>query len=239
MSEGNGHRAVPPVVTATTRPVILARYRPGAAGETARLVHLVPLPRQTPTAGVALCGAVLRPELVEILTPGEGMPCSRCLLSHVRDSPQPPPATAADEAPPHCKGPRSAALTYQRWGWPVTQHRDEVWLALEPEAVALLIPAPLATVVTELLCQRRCPPPVLAHPDTPGHRIVLAGEPYGVCLPWPSDVYRASGTLPLPPTATPHGPITWVHRPRHDALQLCREIDVIAALRTALRDLSG
>ncbi|MGH4009326.1 MAG: hypothetical protein ACRDTH_14440 [Pseudonocardiaceae bacterium] len=45
-----------PAVTGA-RPVTLVRYRPGMAGDTARTMHLVPLPvgRQVVTA---LCGAV-------------------------------------------------------------------------------------------------------------------------------------------------------------------------------------
>ena len=68
------------------------------------------------------------------------------------------------------------------------------------------------------------------------HRVLLAGERYGVALPWPPGVHRASGTLPLPPTKTAGGPVTWVHPPEADALRLCREVDVFGALRTALRD---
>ncbi|MGH3777964.1 MAG: hypothetical protein ACRDRR_19895, partial [Pseudonocardiaceae bacterium] len=91
--------------------------------------------------------------------------------------------------------------------------------------------------------EMRCPPtrrlacPLsLVHPDTPEHRVLLAGERYGVALPWPPGVHRASGTLPLPPTKTARGAVTWVHPPEADALRLCREVDVFAALRTALRD---
>jgi hypothetical protein len=102
--------------------------------------------------------------------------------------------------------------------------------------VALIIRLPLAARVTAILRQRHCAPPVLVHPDTPEHRIVLAGEPYGVDLAWPSGVHRPSGSLPLPPTTTPRGPITWIHPPRPDALQLCREIDVFSAVRAALQD---
>lgn len=132
--------------------------------------------------------------------------------------------------------PRPAALDYHAWGWPVTLRRNQVWLTLEPDTVALVIPALPAAQVTAILSQRHCPPPVLVHPDTPEHRLLLAGEPYGVTLPWPPGVHRATGALPLPPTRTPHGPVTWVHPPQPDALRLCREVDVFAALRTALRN---
>lgn len=79
-------------------------------------------------------------------------------------------------------------------------------------------------------------PVVLTHPYAPEHRVMLAGEPYGVMLPWPPGVHRITGTLLLPPTVTPRGPLTWVCPPQPDALRLCREIDILAALRTALID---
>ncbi|MGH3846550.1 MAG: hypothetical protein ACRDS0_34810, partial [Pseudonocardiaceae bacterium] len=93
----------------------------------------------------------------------------------------------------------------------------------------------LAEQVTAILNQRRCPPLVLVHPDTPERRVLLAGEPYGVGLPWPSEVRRVGGTVSLPPTKTARGPVSWVYPPEADALRLCREVDVFGALRTALR----
>ena len=42
VSVSNGHRGLGDVVVA--RPVMLVRYRPGVSGETARIVHVVPLP---------------------------------------------------------------------------------------------------------------------------------------------------------------------------------------------------
>lgn len=50
------------------------------------------------------------------------------------------------------------------------------------------------------------------------------------------DIELVTGTLLLPPTVTTRGPITWTQLPEPDALRLCREIDVLAALRTALND---
>ncbi|MGH3589783.1 MAG: hypothetical protein ACRDRF_01940 [Pseudonocardiaceae bacterium] len=73
MTAGNIHRAAGAVAVNGTRPVVLVRYRPRVAGETARIVHVVPAHpgTQTDTAGVALCGALLRPDLVQTVTPGE------------------------------------------------------------------------------------------------------------------------------------------------------------------------
>ncbi len=234
MSTANGHGTEGHAVVGGARPVVLLRYRGGVVRQTARTVHLVPLPLGNET-GVALCGALLCPDQMEMVTPGQGVPCSPCLIGQVRT--EVPPAPATNPLADAGIGQRAPQVAdYQRWGWPVTQHRNEIWLTLEPDNVALIIPVPLAAHVTAILHQRRCPPPVLAHPDAPEHQIMLAGQPYDVGLHWPSGVHRPSGILPLPPTPTPRGPITWVHPPQPDALQLCREIDVFSALRTALRD---
>lgn len=120
-------------------------------------------------------------------------------------------------------------------GWPVTLRRDQVWLSLDRDVVAWIIPTDLATEVPAILTARRCPVPVLTHPDEPQHHVLLVGEPYGVPLPWPPQVRMAIGTLPLPPTMTPRGPVTWVHLPETSSLRTCREIDIFAAVRTVLR----
>ncbi|MGH3882699.1 MAG: hypothetical protein ACRDRY_11565 [Pseudonocardiaceae bacterium] len=243
MSSANDHSIADSAAVTSAQPVVLLRYRPGVAGEAARVVHLVPLRPggQAGAAGVALCGAVLCPDQVKTVAPGHGMPCSLCVLSQVRAGPPPPPTDTPATAPPTAAasgdtGLLTAAVCYRMWGWPVTLRGDQVWLNLEPDTVALIIPVLLATQVIPILTQRRCPPLALIHPDTPDHQIVLAGEPYGVVLPWPPGVQRATVALPLPPTMTARGPITWVDPPEADALRLCREIDVFAALRTALRD---
>lgn len=137
---------------------------------------------------------------------------------------------AAAPAPGSAGGPLAAEAIYRGWGWPVILRREQVWLALESEAVALLIPVALATEVPAVLTDRYCPFAMLTHPYAPEHRIVLAGEPFPVALPWPPGVYRLPTCL-LPPTMTPRGPLTWVYPPQPDALKLCREIDVLAALR--------
>ncbi|MGH3937586.1 MAG: hypothetical protein ACRDTG_02980 [Pseudonocardiaceae bacterium] len=105
--------------SAGTRPVVLVRYRPDVTRETARTVHLVPLPAGDEMGTVsALCRIVLRPEEIENVTPGEGMPCTRCLVSHVGGSDPPVPDTApvpedgiSDDA-----GPLAAGVTYRDWG---------------------------------------------------------------------------------------------------------------------------
>lgn len=239
MSTANGHSTTGPAAVAGARPLMLLRYRSGITGQAGRTVHLVPLPPggQAGAAGVALCGALLCPDQVETVTPGHGVPCSMCMVSHLSASPQPTPATAplahttASET-----SSLAAAVCYKAWGWPVTLRGDQVWLNLEPDKVALIIPMLLAAQVTEILRQRRCLPLVLAHPDTPEYWVLPATERYAVTLPWPPGMYRATGTVPLPPATTARGPVTWVHPPEADALRQCREIDIFTAVRAAQRD---
>lgn len=221
---------------AGSRPVILVRYRPGRTGETARTVHLAPLPDcGAPGALTALCGMLLSPEDIEQVSVGEGMPCTLCAVSQV--SVLPPadnPSDAATTAPGLDAGPSEAAAVYDGWGWPVTLRGDQVWLALGPDAVALMVPTVLANRVAAVLTARHCLPAMLTHPYAPEHRVLLAGEPYPVTLPWPPGVHRVATSLLLPPTMTPRGPLTWARSLHPDALALCREIDVLAALRTVL-----
>lgn len=232
------------MTTLDPRAVVLVRYLPGAVGQAARTVHLVPHPGAVaPRAAVtALCGALLICEQIETVTPGQGMPCTMCLLLR-SSTPQQLPTMPAKADDPHgdnaaAPGPLAAAIGYRAWGWPVSPRRDQVMLDLDREVVALLIPTGLATDVAPILVAWRCPAPILAHPDAPDHRVVLTGEPFDAVLPWPPGVQHATGTLPLPPTVTPRGTVTWVHLPAEpDALRLCREIDVFAAVRTASRDL--
>lgn len=94
----------------------------------------------------------------------------------------------------------------------------------------------LAMQATKILHRWRCRSLTLIHPDAPEHRVVLAGQRHSVAPPYPRSVHRTTGTLPLPPTVTPCGPLTWVRPPRANALSLCGEFEVFAALRTALRD---
>ena len=218
---------------AGARPMILARYRPG---QTARTVHLAPLPDGgQPTALTAFCGILLPPEDIEQVAPGEGVPCTLCTVSHL--SALPPPDTPPDAAAPTPgldAGPSEAAAVYGGWSWPVTLRRDQVWLTLGSAAVALMVPTALANRVAVILTARRCPPALLTHPYAPEHRVLLAGEPYPVTLPWPPEVHRVATSLLLPPTMTPRGPLAWARPPDPTAMALCREIDVLAALRTAL-----
>jgi hypothetical protein len=155
---------------------------------------------------------------------------------HRTTSPLPTPATAPPgEGISGETDPLVAAVCYQAWGWPITLHGHQVWLTLQPDTVALIIPILLAAQLTGIL-HRDHPPFTLTHPEAPEHWVMLAGGRPEVALPWPRSVYQATGTLPLPPTMTAHGPITWVHPPHADALHQYREFEVFAALRTALRD---
>ncbi|MGH3889223.1 MAG: hypothetical protein ACRDSZ_22140 [Pseudonocardiaceae bacterium] len=238
MSAANGHGGRDAgAAVAAARPIMLVRYRPGVVGETARVVHVVALPTDE-QAGVvgAWCGAALMARDIETVTPGEGMPCTVCVVTHVMGAApaEKPLADGLAEGPG--AGLAAGGACYQQWGWPVILHRDQVRLSLSHDVSALAIPIPLVAEVTQILNQRRCAPPVLAHPYAPDHHILLTGERYGVTLPCPAQVHQVTGVLLLPPTVTARGPITWIQPPRADSLRLCREIDLFGALRTALGD---
>lgn len=231
------------MTTVDARPVVAVRYRPDVAGEAGRTVHLVAHPGEVARGAAvsALCGALLVCEQIQTVAPGQGMPCTMCVLLGSSSTPQPLPALPAEPAGSEGGGgaataPLAAAVGYRAWGWPVGLRRDQVTLDLDRHVVALLIPTGLDIDVAAILAARGCPAPVLAHPDVSGFRVVLAGEPFDAALPWPSGVSQVTGMLPLPPTVTPCGPVTWVDLPAGaEALRLCREIDVFAAVRTALR----
>jgi hypothetical protein len=220
------------------RAVVLARHRSTMRAAESE-VHLIPLPLRSDDGQreviSALCGTRLRTSRIEAVTPGHSLWCTSCFVAHVTGGPAATPAPIPDTTGT-VAGRLAVGVAYQRLGWPVTVQHHEVLLDLDVDvdAVALAIPAALATDVADILIRRRCPPPVLAHPAMPTHRVFLAGERYPVPLSWPTGVHRVTGTLLLPPTVTAWGPVCWVRPPVPDALRLCREIDVAAALRTAL-----
>lgn len=125
---------------------------------------------------------------------------------------------------------------YGAWNWPVTCHEDRVLLTIGGTTTALLVPVGLADRVQPILAARSCPVPVLTHPDAPAHRVFVAGEPYGAPLPWPQSVQAVGGTLPLPPTVTPHGRFRWHSSPDRHQPDTSREIDIFAAVQTRLRE---
>ncbi len=97
-----------------TRPVMLVRYRPGVTGEATRTVHLVPLPlADQHDAVAALCGTRFLSSEMEIVAPGCGMPCNRCLISQIAASPAPPTVEpcshATGEALGQARPPEAAA----------------------------------------------------------------------------------------------------------------------------------
>ncbi|MGH3828745.1 MAG: hypothetical protein ACRDQX_16480, partial [Pseudonocardiaceae bacterium] len=132
--------------------------------------------------------------------------------------------------------PLVAVVRYRAWGWPVALRGHQVWLTPRPGTVALAIPVPLAARVTGVLTRRRCDPLALIHPAAPEHWVILGSQRPDLALPWPRYVHQSTDPLPLPPTATTRGPVTWAHPPQADALRLCREFEVFAALLTALPD---
>lgn len=209
------------------QPVVPVDDQPGVASEIARTVHLVALPDEDEAHSVStLCGARLNREDFETPIAGQGVRCTACMINQVID------AIPAAELPP---GGPDCGISYQSWGWPVTTHRDQIRLHLYGDILAIAIPIPLSTEVTQVLTARHCIPAVLAHPYASGYHIVLSGERYGIPLPWPPKVHQFDGTLMLPPTVTPRGEVTWVRPPCSDSLRLSREIDVFSALRVVLR----
>ncbi|MGH4017573.1 MAG: hypothetical protein ACRDSL_27355 [Pseudonocardiaceae bacterium] len=102
-------------------------------------------------------------------------------------------------------------------------------LPLAESAAALLIPIDLAEAITPILTARDRPAPVLIHPEAPGCRVLIAGEPLGGPLPWPTSVRVIRGVLALPPSRTLHGPVRWYQQAPTHPLANCREIDIFAA----------
>ncbi|PZS37079.1 MAG: hypothetical protein DLM62_20980 [Pseudonocardiales bacterium] len=220
--------------------VMLVRYRAGVTGETARTVHLVSLRDRCETGMVGtLCGSLMSLELIETVAPGRGMPCSECVIRRLSAmTPAAEQQQVLQNSPDSCESGDAGQVgvaTYEAWGWPITQHCDQIRLSLDCEVSAIAVPIPLSIELIHILTARRCVPAVLAHPDFPEHHVVLAGERYGVMLPWPPTVHEVTGVLMLPPTMTPRGPITWIQPPCKDSLRLSREIDVFGALRAALK----
>lgn len=227
------------------RAVMLVRYLPyrTTIGPAGGEVHLLPLPLRGEDGRreviSALCGRGLHIEHIETVLPGQGLWCTWCFVVHVLGG---PPAVTSRTGrtgldADRVAGRSAAEVAYQRLGWPVTRRRGQVTLDLEldVDAVALLLPVALVGEVADVLTRRRCPPPVLAHPATPTHRVIVAGEPCPVPLDWPVGVHRITRTLLLPPSVTTWGPLCWVRPPQPDALRLCKEINVISALRAVLR----
>lgn len=221
------------VMAVADEPVILVRYRSGVAHRTACTVHLVPRSDWWEAGAVGtLCGALLSLDEIETVAPGEGVPCTACVVTQASATTAAGEPLASDPERGRA-GPVGPAI-YHAWGWPVTEHRDQIRLRLRHDASAIAIPVPLAVEVTQILTARYCAPAVLVHPDAPEHGIVLTGERFDAMLPWPAGVHQVVGTLALPPATTPRGPITWMQSPHKDSLRLSREIDVFGALRTVL-----
>ncbi len=145
------------------------------------------------------------------------MPCAGCLL--YRDAVALLPLSVS---------------TYREWGWPVRSSADQVLLDLGDECTAIVLPAGLAQAVTAILAGRDRRAPVLVNPCAPQERTLVAGEPYGVPLPWPGAVRLVTGALALPPSTTPFGPLRWEKLPPDPSLAGCREIDIFSAVHTTL-----
>lgn len=214
-------------------PVVAVQQRAGAADDTDRAVHLAVLPAR-PTLGMisTLCGAMLAVEPVETADPGGGMACISCMMLRTVTE---RPVTPVGELPTGGPTPvhrRASPEGYAALGWPVTVRGEQVLLTLGGDVSALILPTSLAERTVAVLAGRARPAPVLTNPSAPRHRILITGEPFGIPLPWPSEIHIATGQLPLPPTMTPQGAVTWAHLPDGHVLSFCREIDVCDAVHT-------
>jgi hypothetical protein len=104
---------------AAVQPVILVRYPAGVTGQTTSSVHLVPMldGREAGTV-TTLCGALLNLEAIETVNPGQGMPCTICILNQgIATAPavEPPVGSPNSDGTGLISG-----VAYQAWGWPVT-----------------------------------------------------------------------------------------------------------------------
>jgi hypothetical protein len=174
-------------------------------------------------------------EQTEVADQGSGVPCSMCLILRAAAE---KPVTPVGELPLAGSTPihrRASPEGYAALGWPVPVRANQVLLTLNGDVTGLILPVSLAEQVAHILIAQARPAPVLTHPDAPEHRILIAGEPYGIPLPWPDEIQAATGNLPLPPTVTPRGAVTWVHLPDGHPLSFCWEIDLLGAVHNALR----
>ncbi len=132
--------------------------------------------------------------------------------------------------------PATAGAVYRLWGWPVSVRGDQIWLALDGGAVALVIPALVAADVATILSQRRCPPLVLAHPYGPptagcAGRGAVSGVTGLACRSAPGHRRHAAATHRHHAGTGHLGPLTAARR-----IGAMPGIDVRTALRTALSD---
>lgn len=125
--------------------------------------------------------------------------------------------------------------SYLAWGWPLTVRGARVLLSLGGEVMAIALSVELTDAVTAVLDARQRAGPVVADPGVPEYRVLLAGEPFGIPLPWPPGVHALCGEVALPPTPTPLGPVCWHRCPTCPDLRACREIDIFGAVQTVLR----
>lgn len=223
--------------------VLAARYRPGVDTQATHPVHLIALPVSAAVGAVgALCGTLLSPQKLETVEPGQGKPCSMCVLRHAATT-QPSttelPTEAAMRQRARLATHPDETTAYRGPDWPVHLQGDQVVLPLGHCATALVMPMDLAETIMPILTVLDRPAPVLLHPDAPGCGVVIAGEPYGVPLPWPEAVQVVTGMLVLPPSRTPRGPVHWYRQAPTQPLGICREIDIFAAIRTAGRAARG
>ncbi len=135
--------------------------------------------------------------------------------------------------------PGTSALDVYRDGllWPVHRDADGIWLALGVEVSAVELPARRGWDVAVILRRDwERSGPVLAAPTSQGLRWVFLTRPDEPGAAVASAVMvgaRVRATppdaVPLPPSLTPRGPVSWIVAPALDEMQLPRLRSVLAA----------
>lgn len=141
--------------------------------------------------------------------------------------------------PDDVRHPGTSALDVYRDGllWPVHRDADGIWPALGVEVSAVELPARRGWDVAAILrrdCERSGP--ILAAPTSQGLRWVFLTRPDEPGAAVASAVMvgaRVRATppdaVPLPPSVTPRGPVSWIVAPAPDEMQLPRLRSVLAA----------
>jgi hypothetical protein len=196
------------------RRVVLARYRSDSARPARREVHLIAVPvrgaqgaRGAAGAVSALCGALLDVTEMETVLPGQGVPCTVCVLAHLSGSAGPPPAepsatapTGHDDQEGHA-GPLAAVRSYRALGWPVVLRRNQVLLNLTGS-----LPLPPTRTAEPI---RRGFRHSWHSPVTEGDAMIGGAEQWVRSFRH----YACSGGCRWPGTGTPSANATASHRP--------------------------
>lgn len=116
----------------------------------------------------------------------------------------------------------AAARQYARWGWQTTLSGSEVLLSTGSRISGVELPVDLAGAVQHFLGVSMLAGPVIALPGLPRRWVLLtesADTTPAVVIdrlaPHQVIVHRGGERVPLPPSITGDGPVTWQHQPVH------------------------